>query len=199
MKEPSPYFIGRNPFPPDGVSEAEFVVLEDEFGVDLMKYWWTLRKHIGLVLAIPLVLAAFTLLRDLMATRLYTAEATVLIQSNAPRIFDQQSVGAAPGVESPPASDLFQKTEYELLQSRSLAAKVIAAEDLQNNTAFTGIRRSGAEITPGRYLRRGLRYPAGSPECCHRGPRARHRTARPRTANRSFAPGRLWLALTLVI
>lgn len=149
MKEPSPYFIGRNAPLFDGTSDAEFVVLDDEFELDLRKYWWTVRKHLGLVLAIPLVLAALVLLHDLMARRLYSAEATILIQSNAPRIFDQESIGAAPGFEAQTPRALFQKTEYELLKSRSLAAKVIAVEGLRKDAAFSGIGQSKAEINSG--------------------------------------------------
>ncbi len=148
MKEPSPYFIGRSAPLFDDAGDAEFVVLDDDFELNLRKYWWTVRKHLGLVLAIPMVLAALVLLHDVMAQRLYTAQATILIQSSAPRIFDQESLGAAPGLETQAPTDLFQKTEYELLKSRSLAEKVIAAEGLRNDAAFSAIGKNTADGSP---------------------------------------------------
>ena len=52
---------------------------------DLQQYWRIVRKHLGLVLAVPAVLLALAILRDAMTTPLYTASATLLIRTRRRR------------------------------------------------------------------------------------------------------------------
>lgn len=111
--------------------------------VDLRQYWRTLRKHIWLVVSVPLALVVLTGIRDLMATRLYTAQATILIKNNAPQVYAYTSMDS-PG-ESDEASSQWKvdnKTEYTLLRSRSLAERVILAEGLLANPLFSGAGRA---------------------------------------------------------
>ena len=83
-KELSPYLIRRNrqPRKPPRVTVlAEDV--ESTIQDDLHQYWRVVRKHLGLVLAVPAVLVALAILRDAMTTPLYTASATLLIREHA--------------------------------------------------------------------------------------------------------------------
>jgi uncharacterized protein involved in exopolysaccharide biosynthesis len=62
----------------------------DDYGseqIDLRHYWELIRKRIWLVLSVPLACVAVMGIRDLMATRLYTARSTILIKSNAPPVY----------------------------------------------------------------------------------------------------------------
>jgi hypothetical protein len=67
-----------------------------------------------------------------MATPLYTAQATILIKNKAPQVFDYLTLDSSSGgpAESTSAWDINSKTEYQLLNARSLAAKVIVTEAL---------------------------------------------------------------------
>jgi polysaccharide biosynthesis transport protein len=149
MRDLSPYFIDRDrPSARGAAQEADYgaFIEQDTERVDLWQYWRTVRKHLGLILAIALVLMLLVGLHDFMATPLYTAQATILIKSSAPQVFEGTSVGLAPGeggMSSP--SDMSYKTEYQLLKSRSLAAQVIATQGLQSTGAFGG---AGATATP---------------------------------------------------
>ena len=75
-----------------------------------------------------------------MATRLYTARATILIKNNAPQVYEYASMDTPTGGEAGAASQwsVNNKTEYTLLQSRSLANRVILAEGLFANPLFAG-------------------------------------------------------------
>src|SRR5262249_3981786 len=63
------------------------------------------------------------------------AEATLLIERNAPRVLDLHE-----GQVEPQGADEydFYRTQYEILKSRTLAAWVIQEQDLQNNSLFAG-------------------------------------------------------------
>ena len=74
-----------------------------------------------------------------MQTPMYTAEATILLKPGTPQIMDGKD--ASQDQDAMYDSDLyenFQKTQYEILRSRSLAAYVIRAENLEHNPAFIG-------------------------------------------------------------
>lgn len=142
MKEPSPYFIQRSA-PTQGNHIDYGAGTDDRFvRVDLWEYWRTIRKHLWLVLAVPLTLAILVGLRDYMATPLYTAQAEILIKTKVPQVFADASVepsGSGAGTKS--AWDVNAKTEYQLLKSRSLASRVIATEGLASNPAFSGVTK----------------------------------------------------------
>jgi len=90
MKEPSPYILGPAASVSRAVRETPYIVLgDDDFArVDLRQYWRIIRRHLWLVLAVPLVFVTLTAAHDLMATRLYTARATILIKNNAPQVYE---------------------------------------------------------------------------------------------------------------
>jgi succinoglycan biosynthesis transport protein ExoP len=101
----------------------------------LQYYWLVIRKHqwviasffVGTLLAAALVLV--------LTPRTYTAATTLLIERNTPQILDFREVLA----ESRGAEQYdFHKTQYEILKSRSLAARVIQAQQLEANPGFTG-------------------------------------------------------------
>jgi polysaccharide biosynthesis transport protein len=148
MKEPSPYILGPAASVSRAVRETPYIVLgDDDFArVDLRQYWRIIRRHLWLVLAVPLVFVTLTAAHDLMATRLYTARATILIKNNAPQVYEYTSMDAAPGVGGTAAAqwNINNKTEYTLLESRNLTNRVILAEELLANPLFAGMHRAGA-------------------------------------------------------
>src|SRR5579875_1686198 len=119
--------------------------IESNLQEDLHQYWRTIRKRIGLVLAIPAALLALTILRDEMATPLYTATATILIRNTPPSMLENATVTI---VSQNSDSDSDQdETQLQLLKSKTLAARVVAAEGLRNDPAFLGRRQTGLLAT----------------------------------------------------
>jgi capsular exopolysaccharide synthesis family protein len=125
--------------------DAEYIVLDDASDDQLerviRRYWWAFRKRLGFLIGVVLIPVALTVLHDSMAPRRYTAESKVLIQSTAPKIFGHDSAEGGLASDTDSDNPQFQSTEYELLRSRSLAAKVVDAEHLRNNSAFAGSLR----------------------------------------------------------
>lgn len=143
LRDPSSNLIHRPAASIEEAREAAYPPPGYSYGytqqVDLRQYWRTLRKHVWLVVSVPLALVVITGIRDLMATRLYTAQATILIKNNAPPVYAYTSMDSSG--ESDEASSQWKvdnKTEYTLLRSRSLAERVILAEGLVANPIFSG-------------------------------------------------------------
>src|SRR5919109_1885447 len=89
------------------------------FGPDLLEYWRILNKRKWLIASITAVFVVLGTVRTLMMTPLYTATVRLQIDRNAAKIVEGGNVTPVEG------SDLeFQKTQYELLQSRTMAERV---------------------------------------------------------------------------
>jgi len=130
MRQVSPYPI-KSPDRDLGVIDVEFSPFTEE--VDLwmkvQEYWRIFRKQLRLVLAVSLGTLAVVAIHDFTAVRLYTATTTLLIDFKKPLVFS----GASGGPVSGDDSGIYfsnDQTEYELLRSRSVAARVILAEGL---------------------------------------------------------------------
>src|ERR1700674_5193475 len=136
-KEVSPYAIRRNRQP----RKAQLTVLaedaESNVQDDLQKYWRTIRKHMGLVLAVFAAFLTLTILHDMLTTPLYTASSTVLIRTNQPPLLENATVTiVSQGSQSDSGDE--DQTQTQLLKSKGLAARVIAAEGPPNDPSFVG-------------------------------------------------------------
>ncbi|MGO9604261.1 MAG: GumC family protein [Candidatus Binataceae bacterium] len=109
-------------------------------GIDLWQYWRALRKRIGIVIAIPIVTVIFVGIHEMGLPELYTASSTILIHSSTPQLFQEMGNPIESGANPSIDPDTFLSTKYELLRTSSLALKVIRAEDLVHNDAFTGVK-----------------------------------------------------------
>ena len=134
-KEVSPYAIRRNRQP----RKAQLTVLAEDADSnlqdDLQKYWRTVRKHLGLVLAVLAAFLTLTILHDMMTTPLYTASSTVLIRTNQPPLLENATVTIVSQGSQNDSGDADQ-TQIQLLKSKALAARVVAAEGLANDPSF---------------------------------------------------------------
>ncbi len=142
-KELSPYSIRRA----RNTRRAQLTVLAEDVETniqdDLHQYWRIIRKHLGLVLAVPAVIVALTVLRDAMTTPLYTATAMLLIRNSPPAVLENATVTiVSQGTDSDSAGQ--DQTQIELLKSKSLAARVVAAEGLANDPVFRGAPKKSA-------------------------------------------------------
>ena len=116
--------------PPREASEYYYGAPPGEVGFDLRNYLRILNKHKWLLGAVTAAFLVLGLLYVLLATRLYTATLRLQIDRNVARVIESGNVMPAEG------SDIeFYQTQYELLQSRSLAERVAAlsrfARDLE--------------------------------------------------------------------
>jgi len=139
MNELSPYSIRRT-VPPPGENPAVFdgSVAGESKGFDLHEFWRVIRKHSRLILTFSLGVVLTASLIIFTQTPIYTAKTILLIERNAPQIFDiQQVLSESLGV----STQDYYKTQYEILKSRSLAAQVIRDLSLEKNSLFTGERR----------------------------------------------------------
>jgi exopolysaccharide transport family protein len=99
--------------------------------VDLRQYWATLRMHRRTVLASLLIVASLGLIASLAMEPWYRGETTLQIESDVPKVFDFNDL-----LQVDATTDAFYQTQYRLIESRSLAARVIEAEGLLANAEF---------------------------------------------------------------
>ncbi len=103
--------------------------------IDLRQYWRILQKHLRLIVACLLAAVFLTLLLVLTQTPMYTATSLVMIEPRAPQVLNMKELTD----ETAEANEYdFYKTQYDILQSRSLAAQVISALDLESVPYFNG-------------------------------------------------------------
>jgi capsular exopolysaccharide synthesis family protein len=108
---------------------------EEEGRVDLAGYWHVIRKRLALVVGVVFAAVVLTTIYVFMQTPLYTAQAKILLKPGSPQIMEGKDTEQDQAL----AYDAdFQKTQYEILRSRSLAAYVIRAENLEQSKAFMG-------------------------------------------------------------
>jgi succinoglycan biosynthesis transport protein ExoP len=137
---PDPASVGRA----DGISAGYTAHYQPEEQNDLamlaLSAWRIFVKRKKLIAGVILSVFAIGMLRTFMVTPLYTSTIRLQIDRNVSKVVESGSV--AP-IES---ADLdFMRTQHELLQSRSLAARVVSATRLAaNEDPFTS--RSGSII-----------------------------------------------------
>jgi uncharacterized protein involved in exopolysaccharide biosynthesis len=105
----------------DGEVRLKPAIIEEE-GHTLRDYWRVLRKHLWLIAACMFGTVLATASVIFLMTPIYTAETTLLIEREAPRVLNIREVLSEP--LGPDEYD-FYKTQYEILKSRTLAAWVI--------------------------------------------------------------------------
>src|SRR6266849_4244152 len=102
-----------------------------EAGLDLFQYWRILRKRRWLIITTIASFLALGTVASLMPTLLYTATVLLQIDRNVAKIVEQGNVTPLEG------SDFeFLRTQYELLQSRTMAERVASALKLGNDPDF---------------------------------------------------------------
>jgi len=101
--------------------------------IDLFdQYWGQIRRHLFLILVLFLAVEFVTLVFLLMATPLYTSSSTILIEPETPEVLEHNARRDDDWNAS------FYSTQWGILQSRTLAAKVIRELNLENDPAFVG-------------------------------------------------------------
>jgi polysaccharide biosynthesis transport protein len=124
--EISPYLIERV-----GVADPGRGFLDDQFAPEsslgLRDYWLIVRKHLRMVVAMLMAAVTLTGVAVLLITPAYTSQALLLIERGTPQVLDIHQ--ALPDSMTSDEYDYY-KTQYELLKSRALAARVIREQRL---------------------------------------------------------------------
>jgi succinoglycan biosynthesis transport protein ExoP len=128
MNEPSTYFIRREAPEPE---YAEFPAQPVEAEPSATDYWHAIVRHKRLILALTVVSVLVAGVAVCVMPRTYIATATILIDHRAPK------VDLKPGSEAAELTDEevddYYGTQNKILQSRSLALRVIQDLALQDS------------------------------------------------------------------
>ncbi len=135
MQEISPYMLLREPQP---VSAPGYHPRGAD-APDLRDYWVIIRKRERLIGACLLGAIVLTGLVVFNLTPLYTAKGTVLLEAQTAPLLETKTPDSVHEVSG---DHDFYKTQYDILQSRSLAAKVITELDLPDLPLFGGQPRN---------------------------------------------------------
>ena len=134
MKELSPYVMKQ----PPQVAEAVTRVLPGIEEIHLWDYWLVVKRHRWLIAATFLAAVLMAGISTYSQPSIYSAETSLLIERQTPQVLGLQ--GAMPDYHDWDEYDYY-RTQYEILKSHSLAARVIHELDLANDLAFTGPNR----------------------------------------------------------
>jgi polysaccharide biosynthesis transport protein len=140
--EPSRYFVRRTgglPVETPIETEASPIFLDEgQPLVDFASYWRKIRKHYRLVVAVVVGVVTLTMIKVMSETPLYEAETTIMIEPSAEGGGTDTLENLVQIEAAANNSDQYYKTQCAILQSRSIAASVIMALDLEHNPAFAG-------------------------------------------------------------
>ncbi|HWO40415.1 MAG TPA: polysaccharide biosynthesis tyrosine autokinase [Candidatus Eisenbacteria bacterium] len=109
----------------------------------LRDYWKIVLKRSRIMVPIFLAVVAIGMLSNFLSPTLYTAKSTIKIEPHHPSVTGVPEMLPAQ-LESGPYD--YYQTQFALLQSAPLAARVILDLDLQNNASFTGEDQGGGVV-----------------------------------------------------
>lgn len=104
---------------------------EDTKPFDIFKYLRIASKYKWLIAGIAAAVLAVTAVSTFMTTPIYRATASIQIEREATKIVEKGDV-----VNEEMGGQDFYQTQYQLLQSRTLAERVASALSLGNDRAF---------------------------------------------------------------
>lgn len=126
--ELSPYYLLRDPV------EAEFAEIPPESEAPFRGYWRVVVKHRKLILSLLALTVATTAAVTFTLKPQYSAVATIQIERQAPDIAPVAEVKQRE-TDTYDKYDYYQ-TQYEILESRTIAAKTVKALGLEDDQRF---------------------------------------------------------------
>jgi capsular exopolysaccharide synthesis family protein len=137
VKDVSPWQIRRSGEPED----AEYIYPADRQTPHLQHYWSVLVKFRRLIILLFLIIFGIVAYINFSATPLYTASAMLQIEPQNPTVTGLAEILASKS-EGSAQYDYYQ-TQFILLRSRTLAARVIASLQLTSDPSFRTPTTSG--------------------------------------------------------
>lgn len=110
-------------------------ILEPRSGLNLREFINTLSRHKMLLVSFTLATLLFAMIMTLLMDPIYRASSTVQIQRNAKKVVNIDMLNT---LESRSDKD-FYETQRQLIQSRTLARRVINQLNLERNASSAGI------------------------------------------------------------
>ena len=141
MRELSPYFLNRST-PEVNANFSTSAKAFDQDEPNFREYCRIIRKRWRLIVTLVICALALTGLVVFLIPPTYTATSTILIEPRAPQVLGITELETEASGEVAEQGDYYG-TEYKILQSRSLAARVIRKLHLQNEP-FLGARETKA-------------------------------------------------------
>jgi capsular exopolysaccharide synthesis family protein len=145
----------REPYRPPGGYAGSALDAPRDAGLDLLQYWRILSKRRWLIISTIASFLALGTVASLMQTPLYTATVRLQIDRNVAKIVEQGNVSPLEGSDSE-----FLRTQYELLQSRTMAERVASALKLGNDPDFLK-QRELSIVGAARGILKSAPFPAG--------------------------------------
>ena len=103
------------------------------FEIDLRRVWAAMRRNLIAIVAILVAAIALGVLVTLLMRPLYVATSQVLIEQQADSIIEDADTQAVMPAQE---TQRFLQTQVDVIQSRSLAQRVVEAENLASSEAF---------------------------------------------------------------
>jgi polysaccharide biosynthesis transport protein len=145
------------------ISLSRDAAIDDGIGLDVC--WRVLRRHSRMIAGVVLLAVCVVGTAVFLMTPSYSAKSTLLIEPEQPQLLDVK--GLLDASEGSEEHDYY-KTQFELLQSRDLADRVINELDLEHNKAFNSIglreRVTSFLLSPFASLLNGKPQPASTRE-----------------------------------
>ncbi|WP_089935847.1 GumC family protein [Candidatus Entotheonella palauensis] len=111
-----------------------------EQGNQLWSLWRMLRKRLWMIIAVYVAMTLTITLDAMKEPPMYRATAQLLIEHENPNVISfDEAVGVEYVHDSDVPSSSYYKTQYNILQSRSLARRVIRTLDLHRHPVFTSV------------------------------------------------------------
>src|SRR5687767_1884341 len=126
----------RSPSPSTLPTEERGFLFQEQETADFRDYWAIVLKYRWTIVAFMLPIVAISIISWLTSAPTYTATATLFIENQPPNIlgisqpFSSGVYGGGNGI------DYYYKTQVNLLESRSLAARVIHDLGLDQDAQF---------------------------------------------------------------
>lgn len=118
---------------PAGLSPAWY---DDDDEINLFELWLTIRKYKWVIISFTALIVGTTIVSTSLMLPVYKATATIQIDEERPKILSYQDIEGA--TNNPLGHKNFYATQYQILQSRSLAGTVIDKLDLLQNPEING-------------------------------------------------------------
>src|SRR3990170_3478276 len=120
------------------VSSYPVEVLEEQDSFPLLEYWRGMQKRRWTILSILLLVVVTVMIGTLKQRPVYQAKTVLQIDRESPNILSFQGFVA----EMNPYDDSYLETAYKVLQSRSLAYRVINKLNLEESSEFSEAEKS---------------------------------------------------------
>lgn len=127
----------KQPRPP---FEEDRAPVSDDDGVDIGKYVGILARRWLLILLMVVLAVGVTVFLTLRMTKIYRATTTVRIETQAPRVLgrDVEAVDEM-GTGSFWSNLEYYETQYKIIESRDIAARVVKEFHLNEDAEFMGV------------------------------------------------------------